>query len=144
MEINIKIGKKELLIFFIVILVATGIGLGTWLGIKTWLASEPDTLDISVEDSEDLGTSRRISFQIVSFNNFISIVEINCDPLATFTASPSLPLNVSYTSLRTIELEGNFEKGVRYTFEFTIHVIVNGPEGEIVGQTIIETIKHRF
>ncbi len=145
MEINIKIGKKELIIFTVVVLVLTGVGLGTWLGIKTQLESEPDSFVIFFNDSEDLGDSRRISFSILSVNAFLSLTEINCDPQATFTTSRALPVNVSSGAQITIVLEGNFDMGTKYTFEFHIGIILYpGTEGEILAQIIIETITHRF
>ena len=135
MEINIKIGKKELIIFLVVALIATGIGLGTWLGIKSYREWEPDPIYVEVIDSEDLGDSRRIDFIISVYTESSALIEVKCNPHAVFNSTPTLPFNVSRHPF-SFFLEGNFEMRVRYTFEFhfeTLH-----------GNLIVVTLKHKF
>ena len=76
MEINIKIGKKELLIFLVVALVATGIGIGTWLGIKRTLEREPDPFALIVISSEDLGSTRRLNLELHVQGDLTSLITI--------------------------------------------------------------------
>lgn len=134
METTIKIGKKEIIIFLVVALIVTGIGLGTWLGIKSYREWEPDPIYVEVIDSEDLGDNRRIEFIISIYTESSALIEVNCNPLTVFIVTPALPLNVSNGLI--IYLEGNFEMRVRYAFEFLF-------ETEH-GNLITVTLKHKL
>ena len=139
MEITIKIGKKELAII-IGLLVLGGIITGIVFGIRSKLSQppEPQMFILVTETEEQWNGDWRISFEVESRSiDDVTLETITCSPSVDFDITfPSLPQDLGMNQKISVVLEGSFETGVRYTFEFHFKTEYDEP--------ITQTIKHKF
>ena len=139
MEITIKIGKKELAII-IGLLVLGGIITGIVFGIRSKLSQppEPEMFFFVTETEEQWNGDWRISFEVESRSiDDVTLETITCSPSVDFDVIfPSLPQDLGMNQKISVVLEGSFETGVRYTFEFYFETEHGTP--------ITQTLKHKF